>query len=306
MKVAILGATSHIAKNLIFYFLKDSQYELFLFARNKNAVHEFIESNDGISVHHILGFEEFSSRNYDAVINCVGIADPYKQRDAGVELFRLTEHYDNLVIDYLACHENTLYINYSSGAVYGSTFNSCAKEDSIASLAVNNITFTNFYQIAKLNSEAKHRAMANRNIIDLRVFGFFSRFVNLHSGFLLCEMVNCVKNHNIFLTNKEDIIRDYVAPTDLYALIVLCLKKKEINCAVDVYSAKQVHKKELIELFVNVFGLVIEINEKSYTSTTGDKLCYYSKRNSAANIFGYSPLYTSIDSIKNETNLILN
>ena len=38
LKVAILGASGHIGENLIFYFSQKSNYELFLFSRNKTKI----------------------------------------------------------------------------------------------------------------------------------------------------------------------------------------------------------------------------------------------------------------------------
>ncbi|WP_158904925.1 NAD-dependent epimerase/dehydratase family protein [Rectinema subterraneum] len=305
MKIAILGATSHIAKNLIYYFAKDPQCELFLFARNKQAVHEFIESCDSISFSRVLGFEEFLDGNYDAVINCVGIGDPHKQKDAGVEFFRITEYYDNLIIDYLLSHKNVVYINFSSGAVYGTAFDSGVTKDSLATIDVNNITSADFYRIAKLNSEAKHRAMLDLRIIDLRIFGFFSHFIDLDSGFLLCEMVRCTKDHAIFHTNSVDIIRDYVAPSDLFSLVKLCLEKEPLNCALDVYSAKPVRKSELLNLFSEEFGLEIEVEEKDHSSPTGTKVVYFSTNRDAQKLLGYFPENTSICNVQRETRILI-
>ena len=43
------------------------------------------------------------------------------------------------------------------------------------------------YALSKINSEIKHRKLKHLNIIDLRLFSFFSRFMNLKSKFL-CQM----------------------------------------------------------------------------------------------------------------------
>lgn len=306
MKIAILGATSHIAKNLIYYFVKYPKYELFLFARNKQAVHEFIESCDSISFSRVLGFEEFFDGNYDAVINCVGIGDPRKQKDAGVEFFRVTEYYDNLIIEYLLSHRNVVYINFSSGAVYGTAFDTGVTKESWATIVINNITSADFYRIAKLNSEAKHRALPDLRIIDLRIFSFFSHFIDLSAGFLLCEMLRCTKDHSIFHTNSIDIIRDYVAPNDLFTLVQLCFMKGDLNCALDVYSAKPVRKSELLNLFSEEFGLKVEIEENDHSSLTGTKMAYFSTNRDAQELLSYFPENTSIGTIEKETSMLLN
>jgi nucleoside-diphosphate-sugar epimerase len=305
MRIAILGATSQIAKNLISFFLLEPRHKLFLFARNETAVREFLQTLGAQNAPQILPFSVFSSGEYDAVINCVGIADPRKQKAAGVELFRLTEHYDDLVLDYLVNHEQTVYVNFSSGAVYGTAFDSGVTEESVATIAVNNVVPTDYYRIAKLNSEAKHRTMAERRIIDLRVFSFFSRFINLESGFLLCEMTRCAKEHRVFHTNALDIVRDYVAPSDLFTLVELCIKEGKVNLALDVYSAKPVRKSELIDLFAYKFGLKTQVDETSRTSATGTKLAYYSSSKTAGRVLGYIPKITAIAVIKDEIDSIV-
>jgi hypothetical protein len=143
------------------------------------------------------------------------------------------------------------------------------------------------------------------NIVDLRIFGFFSHFIDLDSGFLLCEMVRCAKDHTIFHTNSVNIIRDYVAPNDLFMLVKLCLEGEPLNCALDVYSAKPVRKSELLKLFAEEFGLKIEVEEKNHSSPTGTKVAYFSDNFTAEVIIGYEPKVKSIDSIRAETRFFL-
>ena len=305
MKIAILGATSHIAKNLIYYLRRDSHCELFLFARNQAAVHEFLKGTEGKPSPSVAGFDGFPGGDYDAVINCVGIADPEKQTNAGVELFRLTERFDDLALDYLTGHEQTVYVNFSSGAVYGTAFDVAAEGNAVASVAVNNIVPADYYRIAKLNAEAKHRAMADQSIIDLRVFSFFSRFVDLNSGFLLAEMMRCVIERRPFHTDAVDIVRDYVAPGDLFALVRLCVASTGINQPMDVFSAAPIHKSDLIDLFSHDFGLETHIDEEAQVSTTGAKLAYYSTNHIATLLLNYVPALTSRDVVHDEATGII-
>jgi len=306
MKVAILGSTSHIAKNLIYFFSKDPKYELFLFARNIGVVKEFLRTIGGISSSIILEFDSFFAVNYDVVINCIGIADPNKQKILGIELFNITEHYDNLILNYLLSHEHTLYINFSSGAVYGTELDISVNEDSNAIIAVNNIMHSDYYRIAKINSEAKHRSMADKKIIDLRVFSFFSRHINLESGFLLCEMTRCANEHRIFYTSDIDIERDYIAPSDLFAIVELCIMECNYNIAFDVYSAKPVRKSEIVALFEREFCLETQIDKKNRISATGSKQVYFSSNKTLGRKIGYIPKVTAIASIKYEVCSILN
>ena len=97
----------------------------------------------------------------------------------------MTEYYDNLILDNLNKYQSTIYINISSGAVYGTDFKKPANSSFTTEIDVNNITTIEHYRIAKLNSEVKHRSLSDFKIIDLRIFGFFSRFIELEKDFLL-------------------------------------------------------------------------------------------------------------------------
>jgi nucleoside-diphosphate-sugar epimerase len=303
-EIAILGATSHIAKGLINNFSKNDNYSLSLFARSPEKAKHFINEHGLPLEKSIYTFNEFHLNEYDSIINCIGIADPAKQKDAGVNFFYLTEQYDNLVLDYLSKHSETTYINFSSGAVYGTSFANPVDYNSHSSIDVNNISSKDFYRIAKTYSESKHRAF-NGTIIDLRIFSYFSRFIDLHTKFLMTELVSCIRNKKSFVTDQSEIVRDFVHPHDLFHLVELALSIKNTNTAYDVYSASPIKKSEILTLFVNKFNLKIEISEKvENTSATGEKNQYYSINHTASRI-GYNPEFTSLDTIESETNLLL-
>ncbi|WP_143186184.1 hypothetical protein, partial [Paenibacillus sp. P3E] len=74
MKIAILGATGHIAKNLIVYLHHNPNYEFFLYARNIEMVNSFLKTeiinNANIRVLHI---DVMYENKCDVIINCIGI-----------------------------------------------------------------------------------------------------------------------------------------------------------------------------------------------------------------------------------------
>ena len=72
-RVAILGATSHIAKGLIAQFLRTQSAQLVLFGRSAERIRAFLESAGCAGPAEIMqGYDEFDSGNYDVIINCVG------------------------------------------------------------------------------------------------------------------------------------------------------------------------------------------------------------------------------------------
>jgi nucleoside-diphosphate-sugar epimerase len=294
-KIAILGATSHIAKGLIVRFLQDPAVELFLFARTPNKVQEFLEAEKLAGQNHIADFSQFLKGSYDVVINCVGMGTPQKVQGHQAELFLLTEKFDDLCLEYLQSHETTLYINFSSGAVHGKSIVQLKPED--------------YYAMAKRTSEAKHRAFPNLNIIDLRVFAYFSRFIDLQAHYLITEIITCVKEKKEFVTGANNIVRDYCHPADLFSLVTKCIsywqQNKKINKAFDVYSKKPVSKMEIIEYFQKNNDLKVRVTtETQGLNATGNK-DYYCSEDKQAETIGYKPDYTALEAIALESKEIL-
>ena len=298
--IAIMSATSHIAKGLIYNFTNSKNFKTYLFARTPEKVKEFININILNTNQYIGEYNQLNNFKYDCIINCVGIGRHSSHED----IFELTEKYDNLIISYLQNNRSCMYINFSSGAVYGN-FDSFSNFNSTLTLEVNDIRPDKYLTIAKLNSETKHRALKDFNIVDLRVFAYISRFIDLDSGFLIAEIIKSIKENVVLKTNSADIIRDYTNPSDLYNLILKCVEKNSLNDVFDVYSKKPVTKFEILEFFTKKYGLNYAIDDKLFiNNATGDKNIYYSKYKKAKDI-GYEPLSSSIESIEKETAFIL-
>ena len=78
MKIAILGSTGHIGKNLTYYFGKEKNYELFLFTRDDKSGTNISVECELKNNFSIRNYDEFNDSKYDVVINCVGLSDPAK------------------------------------------------------------------------------------------------------------------------------------------------------------------------------------------------------------------------------------
>ena len=305
-RIAILGATGHIAKSLIDKLCRADRYELVLFYRSSDRMNAFLKMIPYNNMISAKKYNEFSQTECEVIINCIGISNPAKLKNAGVIIFRLTEKYDNMILDYIEEHPEAIYINFSSGAVYGTKFNMPVNESTCNELDINHIVPSDFYSIAKLNAEAKHRAMADLNIVDLRVFGYFSRFIDLNAQYFMSEIISCVKDGKNLVTEKGDVVRDYIHPSDLVSLIEKCIAVKSINDAFDVYGLKPVTKFEILDYFTKQYGLKYSIKDDiQISAATGTKDRYYSSYKKAEEL-GYSPQFTSMDSIIEETKLILN
>ena len=189
--LAILGATGHIGKGLTAELA--GAMPLMCYVRDVGKMEAFIDSaglpRDGLSIHPIDAFAECAA---EVAINAVGVGDPARIRDLGAGIFRLTERFDNMVLDWLDTDPARLHVNMSSGAVYGTDFAEPAAEATCHAVPVNDLGPARFYAVAKLNAEAKHRARADRSIVDLRVFSYFSRFIELDGRFLLADAMKAL------------------------------------------------------------------------------------------------------------------
>lgn len=304
-KIAIFGAASHIAKGLIYNFIRENECRLFLFARFPEKVKEFLKLNSLKGKIDLVSFNDFAHKEYDFIINCVGVGTPNKVRDNPSLIFSITEKYDNMILNYLSKFIKTGYINFSSGAVYGGSFKEAVGEFSGHNISLNNFDWQDYYGIAKINSEAKHRAEKGSNIVDIRVFAYFSRFVDLKAGYFLTDLIESIRQGNQFITSSCDFVRDYLHHSDLFALIKLIMARRPFNTALDAYSKKPISKFELLDYFSKNYGLKYRVDKNlNFSCPTGEKNFYYSNSRKAADL-GYKPNYSSIDTVMKEASFIL-
>ncbi len=312
LRIAIMGATSHIAKGLIYNFLQDKGFVLNLYIREIESISQFrnflnnIKKNSAKTCIIHKGYNDFLRHSYDVIINCVGVGTISKLKGDYTKYFTVTEEYDNLVINYLKKHQKSLYISFSSGAIYGKEFSRPVNENTKNCFQVNNITPEEYYSVARLNAETKHRAFKNLNIVDLRLFSYFSRFADLKDDYFIIEIIKCVLNKKIFKTDKSNIVRDFVHPQDLFWVIKKCIEIGKINGAFDINSKKPANKWEILDYFSSEYGLKYKIIPSlNFASATGFKSKYYSVYNKVIQL-NFKPKFTSLDTIKEESKYILN
>ena len=293
--IAILGCTGHVGKNLIYYFGREERFELVLFSRDKKKIKKIVSENHFKNNFTLNNYEEFNESKFDVIINCIGISDPAKIESEEKIIMKLTEDFDQLILDYLKNNSDVKLINFSSGSVYGEEINSPINDTTPFSLNAHSQ-----YAIAKIQSETRHRNLAEFNIIDLRLFSFFSRFMDLNTRFLISEIISSINQKKKFITNEFDFYRDYIHPKDLFSLLKKCIYKNTINDVFDLYSKKPIGKFDLLDSLRDNFGLQYQVVPNSgFSSPTGFKENYYSKSRKAK-LLGYEPQYSSIETIVNE------
>lgn len=306
MHIAIFGATSEIAKDLILSFAKYNTDHFTLFARRVDAVQEWVSYSVLGSRFKVRHFNSFNyQEHFDVLINFVGVGNPAQAVAIGASILDITLQYDSMALAYLAEKPSCKYIFLSSGAAYGSIFKSPANENSQAHININNLMSQDWYTIAKLHAECRHRALLDLNIIDIRIFNYFSHTQNINSKYFISEIVRCLFNKSIFETSSDDLYRDYLNPKDFFQLINILIQAEE-NMAVDAYSMAPISKFELLDSLRERYGLRYQINNKfSSLNSTGLKLNYFSI-NKRAEIYGYKPSLTSLDGVFKEIDILKN
>jgi nucleoside-diphosphate-sugar epimerase len=307
-KVAILGATGYIGKSLLAEFLvQNSDDQIYVFSREIEKLEKtmlLFKDSEKSSLVKLCHLPELDQGSYDVIINATGIGNTKILNADPATIFTITESIDNLVLSYVRNNPKTVYINISSGAVYGDNFSAPITEETKATFSLNEFKVSEYYSVAKLHAEAKHRALKDYNIIDLRVFAFFSRFADPKAEFLMSEIVDCLVSDKVFKTNSADIVRDFITPDDLFRLIQSVVASPSNN-ALDVYSRAPIAKFDLLRELEQKFGLRYEISSDPIRGGNKFSKNIYFSENYKAEHFGYSPSSTSLEGICTELSKII-
>jgi nucleoside-diphosphate-sugar epimerase len=300
MRIAILGATSQMAKDLIISLSDEPDKHLHLFARRPDDVKKWLKDLRLSKRYLVDNFCVFGTQEFDAIINFVGVGNPAKAEALGASIFDVTLQYDELALNYLRQHPLCRYIFLSSGAAYGASFDVPVDAETKATIPINSLQPQDWYAVAKLHAECRHRSQANLPIVDVRVFNYFSHTQDMEARFLITDIIRSIRNKTVLKTSADFIMRDFIGPDDFYQLVTAILSSPATNVAVDCYSKAPIDKPTLLKVMQVHFGLqyemVVAVNEFNSASI---KPHYYSN-NKSASIFGYVPKLSSLECILEE------
>ena len=305
MRIAILGATSQIARDVILTFSRKNAFDLALFGRCPVAIDQWL-STVGLSDRHVSAdFASFNINEYfDAIINFVGSGNPAQTAMMGESIFDATLKFDELALKYLHQHPQCRYIFLSSGAAYGSSFDKPADQNTRAIVPINHLQPQDWYAVAKLYAECRHRALPHLHIIDTRIFNYFSHTQDIAARFFITDIIRAIQSGETLLSSPDNIVRDYLGPADFHQLIERILAAPPTNDVVDCYTLQPVDKLTLLAKMQERFGLNYEIrNSPAGVNATGAKMNYFSVNKRAAQ-FGYMPSTSSLEGVLAEVGLI--
>jgi nucleoside-diphosphate-sugar epimerase len=304
--LAFLGASSQIARDLICAMVSVGRRDLLLYARDLPAMQNWIELRGlghAVTVH---PYKAYDLLPHDAVLNFVGVGDPRRLAEMGRTIFDLTQEFDDLALAGLSRHPQRRYIFMSSGAVFGHAYQTPVTRDSMSIIPVNAITARDWYAVAKLHAEVRHRARQESAIVDLRVYNYFSRSQDLHARFFMSEILRAIQANEILSVSADPMVRDFLHPSDFHQLVECVLASPPANEAIDCYTRAPVDKAKLLNTMQEHFGLryVTAASNRPALQATGAKPFYYSQNFRAAH-YGYHPQYSSIDGVLEEAAALL-
>jgi nucleoside-diphosphate-sugar epimerase len=307
MRIALLGATSQVAKDMIAGLSKQEGIELCLFARRPQAVEAWLLGVGLHERHVVAGFDRFDTLgHFDAIINFVGVGNPATAREMGATIFDITLEFDGLALNHVKRHPGCRYLFMSSGAAYHSDFSSPATDTTESKFRLNAVDSRDWYGIAKLHAECRHRALPELAIVDIRLFNYFSHTMDMNARFLATDMFRAIRDKTLFHTSPDNIVRDYLHPDDFRQLVMKILFAGPVNLGVDAYSRQPVDKLGMLECMHKEFGLNYELTSSAPATfnATGLKPFYYSLSRKAER-FSYAPSMNSMDCIRMETRLAI-
>jgi nucleoside-diphosphate-sugar epimerase len=308
MRLALLGATSQIAKDFVRNIEQETNWTLGLFSRRPNAVEQWLKRSPLAPPSFVGDFAEFArtKQPYDVILNFVGSGNPARTERVGATIMDVTHDFDELALQYLRRNPDCRYIFFSSGAVYGGGYKSPVDDQTASLIPINQLGAQDWYGISKIYAEARHRALSDLSIVDLRVFNYFSYSADIEARFLVTDVLRAIRDRQVLQTSHENIVRDYVGPHEISQLIQRVLSAPPTNVAIDCYTKSPVDKLSMLKRMQSEFDLKFELVERQTgLLATGAKWNYYSTSKKAEKLFGYAPKDDSMDVILKQSRLIL-
>lgn len=303
--LAIVGASSQIARDLLMSMADAGRDRLLLYVRDITETENWVGAQGLSGSCRVLDYSRYGREPHDAVLNFVGVGDPRKAFEMGSSIVEITQQFDELVMRELPKNPDRRYIFMSSGVVYGGSFHQPVDENTRAN--IDQIGAHDWYALAKMHTEMRHRARAESAIVDLRIFNYFSRTQSLETRFFITDLLRSLREGRTVTVSSDHMVRDYLHPSDFHGLVEAVLAANHTNTPLDCYSQAPVDKREILDVFHDQFGLryhMVPTSESVAVNATGAKPYYYSL-NRQAGALGYSPKHSSIVSLIKESAALL-
>jgi hypothetical protein len=240
-----------------------------------------------------------AANSCDVVINFVGLGSPARIARESQNLLTLDQDIDASCMRLLSTNPNATYLYLSSGASYGNNFFEPASDSNeLPSLSSFDLPRDN-YGWTKRCAEVRHRALPDFKIVNLRIFGYVSRYLDRESGFLLSDLAKSIETGQpVNLTNSIT-RRDFISSKYFYELVEFCVEQNLPNISLDLVSAAPLEKRELVEQFVNEYGLKVIWSDDQPQGNSNSKENYFSISSRLQNL-GFAWGETALEMVLSE------
>ncbi len=296
--VAVLGATGYIGRSLL--ASADSfGFKAVPVSRDKERAKRVFESYK-IKADYIYDYVELLEIEHPVLINATGIGSPREIMKDPKRVMIVTEEMDAVIVAYLEKYPRTRVFSISSGSVYGLSAREPITDVSSAVFDINNLKAGDYYSLAKLYSEVRHRSLTESAIVDLRVFAFVSRWLDLNESFFVTEVARCLLEKKTMETMPNEMIRDYSNQDDIWNIVRFLISQPILNSAFDIKTKSPVTKFDLLNHMKEVFNLDFLVSENvAEQSPTGQKNAYYPESTKLTEL-GYVSDRTSLENVTKE------
>lgn len=296
--IRIVGASSAIAQDFLRVTNRSvSGHSFHLYSRKFEFLDELKLSNLQVITHN---FDDFKTADEcDVILNFIGLGSPSRVARESSRLEELDLEVDLACIRLLELNPEATYIYMSSGASYGSDFSSPAIDENELPQKSKFDLPRDTYGWVKRSTEARHRALPQYKIINIRIFGYASRNMDLDAGFLLSDLAKSLVTGNTVRISTEVAYRDFINPGFFHEDINFCLEKNIPNTSIDLTSSAPLGKGELVDALARIFGLKVKREELPSHSDSTSKRNYFSLSKRLRD-FGFTNTYSAIDMVLEE------
>ncbi len=224
----------------------------------------------------------------------------------GGAIFGVTQEFDDLALRETAPPPGTaLRSSCPAARPTAAASSSPAGPDTQATINLNALKPQDYYAVAKLHAECKHRALPEFAITDLRVFNYFSRTQDLDGPFLHHRPAARRARRTVLQTSAGSMVRDYLHPQDFHQLVSCVLRAPAGNRAIDCYSAAPVEKQELLAAMAQRVRPALRGRRPPPWSTPPAPNRIIIRSTGKPPNWRYHPAYSSLDGISAESAIIL-
>lgn len=232
-KIGLLGSSSPLGKDLERELVKLG-YQVAHFSRSPSPGK--------------FTYDQIESSGCSVFVNLIGGNRTLNLKSSVQEILDLYE-----TVIQTSVKLGTPIVHVSSGIIFG-----VLQQPANSFSKVKKYPFDSAYQELKIKIEQLNEEYRpHLQISDLRLFSFAGPEIIAKGEYFLSKLFRAAVEGKVFRSEGEAFLRDYTSPYELASAIDICLKHS-LSLKANLFTAKPVSNKEILEFFSSNYGLVID------------------------------------------------